>query len=200
MIEIDLVRSKEQAAAVYRLAYEFIDWLRDRYPEMAKEIDDYLEHQKFDEQIQEVLTHFNPPKGECLLAMHGGEAIGILMLKDIGGGVCEMNRMFVRESARGLGAGRALVEELKLRARNMGFETMTLSALPRHYEALSLYRSCGFKHDDREREAGNSENALLMKIELGVVSDQCEPVSVRLKAATFRPRRADATRQVRRRD
>jgi hypothetical protein len=40
---------------------------------------------------------------------------------------------------------------------------MTLSALPRHHEALSLYRSCGFELDDREREAGNSDNAVLMK-------------------------------------
>ncbi|MCB4456601.1 GNAT family N-acetyltransferase [Leisingera sp. McT4-56] len=171
MLDIDPVRSKAQADDVYELAYEFTDWLRGRYPEMAKEIDVYLRHQKFDEQIREVLIHFTPPKGECLLARQDGRPIGILMLKDLGGGVCEMNRMFVRPSARGLGAGRALVEELKRRARDMGFRTMTLSALPRHHEALSLYRSCGFKPDDRKRDAGNSDNAVLMAIDLGTESE-----------------------------
>ena len=141
MLGIELVRNQSQADAVYELAYEFVDWLRDRYPEMAHDIGVYLEHQKFDEQIRKVLTHYNPPKGECLLANHNGEAVGILMLKDLGGRVCEVNRMFVRENARGLGAGRSLLENLKQRAREMGFETMTLSALPRHHEALSLYQS-----------------------------------------------------------
>lgn len=166
MVDIDLVRTRRQAEAVYELAYEFIDWLRGRYPEMASEIDTYLEHQKFDEQIRNVLENFSPPRGECLLAMHQGEPIGILMLKDIGGGVCEMNRMFVRDTARGLGAGRSLVERLKQRAVEMGFHTMVLSALPRHHEALALYRTAGFQLDDRERDPGNSANAILMKIAL----------------------------------
>lgn len=167
MLEIERVRSQAQADAVFTLAYEFIDWLRERYPEMASHIDVYLQHQKFDEQIREVLTHYNPPNGECLLANHDGQPVGIVMLKDLGDGICEMNRMFVRESARGLGASRALVEGLKRRAREMGFGTMSLSALPKHHEALPLYRSCGFVLDDRESEAGNSDNAVLMKVDLG---------------------------------
>ncbi len=166
MLKIELVRNQKQADAVYTLAYEFIGWLRKRYPEMDREIDVYLEHQEFDAHIREVLKHYTPPQGECLLANHDGQPVGLLMLKDIGGGKCEMNRMFVREKARGMGAGRALVETLKQRARDMGFEVMVLSALPRHYEALPLYRSCGFELDDRESEAGNSDNAVLMKLNL----------------------------------
>ncbi len=93
------------------------------------------------------------------------------MLKGLGEGACEMNRMFVRETARGLGVGRALVQELKRRAREMGFRTMTLSALPRHHEALALYRASGFQLDDRARDAGNSANAVLMKINLDALSE-----------------------------
>ena len=166
MVDIERVRSQAQAEAVYGLAYEFIDWLRERYPEMANDIDIYLKHQKFDEQIRDVLTHYNPPKGECLLAVHERQPVGILMLKDLGDGICEMNRMFVRETARGLGAGRALVEVLMQCACDMGFSTMILSALPRHHEALTLYHSCGFVLDDRKRDAGNSSNAILMKVDL----------------------------------
>jgi GNAT superfamily N-acetyltransferase len=163
---IRLVRGDEQAAVVYELAYEFIDWLRNRYPEMNSEIDNYLEHQKFDDQISQLLIHYNPPKGECLLATHAGSPIGILMLKKLDGEICEMNRMFVRKNARGLGAGRALIADLKRRAREMGFKSMVLSALPRHHEAIALYHSEGFEIDNRPGEAENSNNAVLMRTDL----------------------------------
>lgn len=166
MIQVNLVRTQEHASAVYDLAYEFIDWLRDRYPEMDVEIDTYLRHQKFDEQIRQVLTYFNPPLGECVLATLENRPVGILMIKDVGCGICEMNRMFVREEARGLGAGRALVETLRDRAIEMGFAKITLSVLPRHYEAIPLYRSMGFVEDKRLTDPGYSENAVLMKLDL----------------------------------
>ena len=166
LVEIREVRDREAADAVYALAYEFIDWLRGRYPEMDAEIDVYLEHQKFDEQIRNVLVHYGPPHGECLLAAVDGRPVGILMLKDVGDGVCEMNRMFVRDEARGLGVGKALVARLCDRAREMGFRTMVLSALPRHHEALALYRAAGFEADDRRRDAGDSDNAVLMRLDL----------------------------------
>ena len=166
MVRIDLVRSDEQAAIVYTLAYEFIGWLRARYPDMSQEIDNYLEHQKFDDQIGQVLIHYNPPRGECLLATSDGSAIGILMLKRLEDDVCEMNRMFVRESARGLGAGRAMVARLKQCARQMGFKSMVLSALPRHHEAIALYRSQGFEIDDLQSEEENSDNSIFMRLDL----------------------------------
>ncbi len=166
MVDIRSVRTREDADAVYTLAYEFIDWLRERYPDMRDQIESYMRAQKFDEQIRDVLVHYNPPKGECLLAVNGDEPVGILMLKTFGEGVCEMNRMFVRDSARGLGVGRALVRDLTRRAREMGFTTMVLSALPRHHEALALYASEGFRMDDRPRDAGTSPEAILMKLDL----------------------------------
>jgi len=165
-VVISLVRNRQAADAVYALAYGFIDWLRQRYPEMSAEIDGYLAHQNFDDEIRDVLEYYTPPRGECLLAAVDGRPVGILMLKDLGAGVCEMNRMFVREEARGLGAGRALLARLTHRAREMGFETMVLSALPRHHEALALYRSAGFVPDDRDPEAGNTEKAVLMRMDL----------------------------------
>ena len=50
------VRTTDEASAVYLLAYEFIEWLRDRYPDMITDIENYLEHQNFDEQIRDVLS------------------------------------------------------------------------------------------------------------------------------------------------
>ena len=77
-----------------------------------------------------------------------------------------MNRMFVRDSGRGLGLGRMLVKTLIKRAREMGFHTMILTALPRHREAIPLYQSCGFTMDDRARDTGDSDNSVRMKLKL----------------------------------
>lgn len=165
-VEIQFVRTDAQALHVETLAWGFIDWLRDRYPDMQAEIDRYLTHQKFAEQIADIRSYYGPPKGDCLLAVLAGAPVGIVMMKDVGAGVCEMNRMFVLESARGAGAGRALVKTIQNRARELGFTRMTLGALPRHHEALALYRKMGFTDDPRTGNEGNTNVSLLMAMDL----------------------------------
>jgi len=166
-VEISLVRSGVQADEVRTLAWEFVDWLRSRYPEDLATIDEYLFNQKFAEQLANLLEHFTPPDGECLLAGVDGASAGIVMLKPAGPGTCEMNRMFVRPEARRRGVGRALCLRLMERARELGYRTMVLSALDQHHEALPLYHALGFHEDARasDTEAGK-DHEVQMKIEL----------------------------------
>lgn len=68
--------------------------------------------------LEALLLHFMPPAEECLLARLVGRPVGILMLKlRAEDGLCEMNSIFVRKSARGLGVARALVVKSIERAR-----------------------------------------------------------------------------------
>ena len=76
-----------------------------------------------------------------------------MMLRNMGGDRCEMNRMFVNEAGRGKGVAKALVERLKDCAREMGFSRMTLGALERHHEALALYKKMGFVPSETETSA-----------------------------------------------
>lgn len=78
-LELLLVHCVCQNSDLGILAYENIDGLRERYPEMEDEIDSYRKHQKFDEQIKQVLTFYNPPNEECLLAVHQSSSVGILI-------------------------------------------------------------------------------------------------------------------------
>ena len=143
-VSIEPVRSDADAAAASALARAFFAYMRATYPEQAATIDAYLLDQDFEGQLAAFRDHFNPPKGECLLARVEGEPAGIVMLKPYTPGVCELNRMYVTAAARGRGIGRALCETLIARARDLGYRAIRLDTLNARVEALPLYRSLGF--------------------------------------------------------
>lgn len=166
MITIEPVRTDEQAKVTEVMAWEFVDWLKERYPESLREIDDYMERQEFAKRMADVRVDYAPPSGESLIAGLDGAPVGILMMHGISDTTCEMNRMFVRPAARGNGVARLLAEQLIEAARRMGFKRMTLGALSRHHEALPLYRSLGFVEDDRVAFPGQTTSKIAMSLDL----------------------------------
>ena len=166
MLQIIHVRSDTEAADVRILVLEFVEWLAERYPDERERIAGYFKAQNLEKQLRDLLTIFCPPKADCLLARIGDEAAGVVMLKPHSEGTCEMNRMFVRSSARGRGVGRALVAELLETARSLGYRRILLAAGPRHTEAVSLYRSFGFMEDASLPDTGAGDIELRMIREL----------------------------------
>lgn len=143
-VSIATVRSDADVAAASTLARAFFAYMRETYPAQAATIDAYLAAQDFEGQLADFRAHFNPPKGECLLARLGDAPAGIVMLKPYGDGVCELNRMYVPEAARGRGIARVLCEKLMELARGLGYREIRLDTLNARVEALPLYRSLGF--------------------------------------------------------
>lgn len=84
-----------------------------------------------------------------LLARVDGAAAAAIGLKDLGGGVCEMKRLYARPDFQGLGLGRRLCDALIDKARQRGFQKMRLDTLPRLERAISLYRQYGFVEIDK---------------------------------------------------
>lgn len=56
-----------------------------------------------------------------------------------------MKRMYVREEARGLGAGKLLTQEILLRGNTLGYKTMRLDTLERLQPAIRVYEQFGFR-------------------------------------------------------
>ncbi len=85
-----------------------------------------------------------PPAGLLLVAFRDGVAVGCGALKLHGDDPCELKRMWIDPSARGLGLGRRLLAELEARARREGAPAVRLETNRSLVEAVALYRSAGY--------------------------------------------------------
>jgi ribosomal protein S18 acetylase RimI-like enzyme len=105
-----------------------------------------LSYQGFEEELESLPGAYAPPRGALLLAEIRGETMGCVAVRPLHGtNFCEMKRLYVREQARGTGAGRALAEKAVAEGRRMGYAAMRLDTLSTMREALSLYRALGFR-------------------------------------------------------
>jgi ribosomal protein S18 acetylase RimI-like enzyme len=100
--------------------------------------------QDFEAEIAGLPGRYTPPSGCLLLAIDGDFPAGCVAMRDLGGGACEMKRLYVAPEFRGRGIGRSLVEAIIRRARRSGYRRMVLDTLPEMAEAIALYRSFGF--------------------------------------------------------
>jgi GNAT superfamily N-acetyltransferase len=89
---------------------------------------------------------FFPPAGRFYVAGEPGSFVGVGCLKRLAPGVAEIQRMYVKSSARGLGVGRLIVNQLLSDARAMEFSIVRLESLRALSAAHTLYHSVGF-HD-----------------------------------------------------
>jgi DNA-binding MarR family transcriptional regulator/predicted N-acetyltransferase YhbS len=85
-----------------------------------------------------------PPAGLLLVASLQSEPVGCGALKHHPDGPTELKRMWVAESARGLGLGRRLLAELEARAVQGPSRVVRLETNETLGEAIALYRSAGY--------------------------------------------------------
>lgn len=101
--------------------------------------------QSFEEELATLPGKYSPPEGRLYLARIDGETIGCIGLRKIEEGICEMKRLYLRESARGKGVGVALIEKIISDAQEIGYEKMRLDTYPpKMGKAVGLYESHGF--------------------------------------------------------
>jgi len=113
--------------------------VRELFREYAASLDEDGHFQGFEDELAAL------PYEVLLVAKVDGEPVGCVAVHPLDERTCEMKRLFVRPSARGTGAGRALALASLERARALGYSAMRLDTLPRKMEAAgALYRSLGF--------------------------------------------------------
>jgi GNAT superfamily N-acetyltransferase len=85
-----------------------------------------------------------PPAGAWIVAYVDDHAVGCGGLQALDRDTAEIRRIFLAESARGHGTGRALLAELERRARELGYRRLRLTTGEHQAEALGLFRSAGY--------------------------------------------------------
>ena len=120
----------------------------DLFRAYAKSLGIDLTFQGFEDELAGMPGKYAPPTGELLLARNAqGKPVGCVGLRALGPSddrCCEMKRLYMLPSARGLGIGKALVEKILDSARKLGYKEIKLDTLPTMEAALSLYRKAGF--------------------------------------------------------
>lgn len=131
---IEPARSDHDLQATVELIYEYVKWL---------DLD--ISFQNFDAEIAEMPGKYKPPTGELFLARgDDGNAIGCVALRPLASQICEMKRLWVRNAAKGLGVGKALVAAAIKVGKQLGYQKIRLDTLPKMAAALGLYKSFGF--------------------------------------------------------
>lgn len=121
-----------------------LDDVKQLFTEYARSLNVDLSFQHFEEELNGLPGKYYPPQGALILAAVNGNPAGCVAMRKITDGVCEMKRLYVRDSYRGLGIGRQLIDVVIQQARKMNYFYIRLDTLPTMKKAQDIYASLGF--------------------------------------------------------
>jgi DNA-binding MarR family transcriptional regulator/N-acetylglutamate synthase-like GNAT family acetyltransferase len=124
-----------------------------RHPSARRAVQAYMTElaRRFDDGFDPALSisatedEMTPPAGVFLLATLHGEPVGCGAVKFHLDAPAEIKRMWVSPEARGLGLGRRLLARLEACASARGVRTLRLETNRTLDEAISLYRTAGYR-------------------------------------------------------
>jgi putative acetyltransferase len=126
-----------------------MDAVRELFQAYAQSLKIDLCFQNFSQELQALPGEYCPPRGALVAAMVLGHMAGCCAMRPLDTvnypDACEMKRLFIRPSYRGLGLGRLLVEGILDCAHQAGYESTLLDTLNAMEAARTRYHDLGFE-------------------------------------------------------
>ena len=104
-----------------------------------------------DKALDDMHTTYNLPRAAYFVVEHEGKIIGcagVAQLQNHDGNVCELQKMYFLEEARGKGIGAKMISICLEKAKEFGFEQCYLETMPYMEAAQKLYKKNGFDYID----------------------------------------------------
>ena len=102
-----------------------------------------------DKALDMMYENYAQPKSAYFVLEDNGLVIGcagVAQLEGYEGAVCELQKMYFLEHARGLGQGTKMIEACINQARDFGYEQCYLETMPYMKAAQKLYVKSGFSY------------------------------------------------------
>ncbi len=103
-----------------------------------------ISFQNLDDELKDPAKKYTAPEGELLVAVEGEDVLGMIAYHKHSDTRCEMKRLYVKPSCRGMKLGEKLIEELIAHARQAGYKEMVLDTTVPLQSAIHLYKKLGF--------------------------------------------------------
>ena len=167
-MKIESLKKLENKSQLYKLTREYLE----------HEVKELREVSGLDLDVEELISNtfdhideYLPPVGGLHVAIDEGDLLqGCVFVKMIRSDVCEIKRLYVRPSARGLGLGRKLMNSILSHAKDMGAKRVLLDTGVYDTAAQNLYGTLGFTLIDSYPEGESDPDVLpyllFMKLDL----------------------------------
>lgn len=139
-IEIKTASTPTEFLHAKALIQEYVTWLG---------VD--LSFQNFDAEMADLPKMYNKADGGLFLAYLNHAPVGIAGLRRFSETEAEVKRMFVKDSAKGMGIGKQLLRTCVETARKLGYQNIKLDTAAFMTAAIKLYTDQGFVEIDAYR-------------------------------------------------
>jgi DNA-binding MarR family transcriptional regulator/GNAT superfamily N-acetyltransferase len=95
--------------------------------------------------VADFIDNFNPEREHCWVAERNGEIVGSVFIVSKSKTVAKLRLLLVEPTARGLGIGSRLVDEVIQFARKVGYKRIELWTHPELVSARKIYKAAGFE-------------------------------------------------------
>jgi GNAT superfamily N-acetyltransferase len=107
-----------------------------------------------------------PPRGMMRLALRDGTPVGCGTIQTLAPGDAEIKRVYIATAARGIGAGRRMMEQLVEDCRTLGFRRILMDTGEPLKTAAALYDDMGFRRRGPYQEMPPEAKGIMIYYEM----------------------------------